>query len=82
MGSDPQSYLQHQHDRQREEFWEELRKVYPYAVYSGSEKFEYGPKSVSALCQSPEQAEAMIKGMWPESGYFEKWSGIPKISIR
>ena len=44
----------------------------PYRVYSGSEKFDYGDKHISALCQSPEQADALIKAMWPGSGYWEK----------
>jgi hypothetical protein len=46
--------------------------VLRYAVYSGSEKVEYGDKRVSALCQSETQANVLIKGMWPESGYWEK----------
>ena len=76
MGSDPQSYLQHQHDSAKAEFFKEfeseLRKRFPIAIYSGSEKFDYGDKKASALCQSSAQAEAMIAGMWPD-GYWERW---------
>jgi hypothetical protein len=71
MGSDPQSYLQYQHDRDKQEFMRELRKQFPYAVYSGSEKYEYGPKRISAFTESQAQAEALIERMWPESGYWE-----------
>lgn len=50
---------------------ENIRELFPYAVYSGSEKFEYGDKSISALCQSETQAEILSKEMWPDSGYWE-----------
>jgi hypothetical protein len=71
MGSDPQSYLQYQYERDRDEACGDIRRRLPFAVFSGREKYEYGAKRIAALCESQAQAEALIRNMWPTSGYWE-----------
>lgn len=46
------------------------KTTFRYAVFSGSENFEYGPKSPSVLCESQNQARHMAK-FW-ETGYWEE----------
>jgi hypothetical protein len=41
-----------------------------FAVYSGSEKLEYGDKRLSCLCESEAQAQHMAK-FWAPWGYYE-----------
>lgn len=45
---------------------------YSYLVYSGSEKWDLGDARVTAFCASREQAEALILGMWPGTGYWRR----------
>lgn len=52
-----------------------------YAVYSGSEKLDLGPKRITALCSSQKQAEVLIAGMWPGYGYWELRSRHDEQSI-
>lgn len=42
-----------------------------FAVYSGSEKLDLGPKRVSCLCRSEEQARHMA-AFWGPHGYYER----------
>jgi hypothetical protein len=49
----------------------ELNK-FPFIVYSGIGKVELGGKKPSALCESWVQANALIKTLWPKTGYWEK----------
>jgi hypothetical protein len=72
MGADPQGYLQYKYDRQQKEFLAILVLKYPFMVYSGSEKIGLADAPhVTALCSSQYQAEALIKAMWPTTGYWK-----------
>ncbi len=41
-----------------------------FAVFSGSERLDLGPKHASVICESEAQARHMIT-LWPGTGYYE-----------
>jgi predicted ATPase len=45
-----------------------------FAVYSGGEKLDLGPKAVTAYCEHENHAAEMIK-RWPGTGYYEGVGG-------
>ena len=79
MGSDPQSYLSYQHQREQEASRRELRKELPYATYLRDSPD--APGRLLSLSRTRKMAEQTVASFPLSFGYVEapcKLCGNPK----